>query len=453
MKLFQKLIAAPAIISMASGFAVNAAEINSIDLSDYSNSNNLVSLSDFKSDTLLPGDWAYDSLKNLTNSSKFNGNSVSRLEAAAELSNLIAGGEGLMNGAAIDRLSDELGSELAIMKGRVDGLESRVNTIEAGSFSETTTASFKAIFGLGAVDGQSVTTTNTDGNEDLEFAYSFQTKLKTSFTGDDSLSIAIDSGSATKDSVHALDEISGMDETSDALKVDGIGYKFPLGEKITVLVGDGLDASKQFTFACAYGGPTDTLDDCGAPNAAVDEGGAHISFEYDFGNGFTTAFGYAGDESSLGTKGGNDGYGFNAAYSADNYGVSLTYGIVEDDGTGNDTYTALNGYYSFDNGLNISAGYEVGDLDGHAATADETEAYFVGINGDVGPGELGAAVGTYGSMTESGGVMPERLMYEAYYSYAINDGMTITPIVYTVEKSDSTDMDETGIMVKTQFKF
>jgi hypothetical protein len=35
MKLFQKLIAAPAIISMASGLAVNATEINSTDLSDY----------------------------------------------------------------------------------------------------------------------------------------------------------------------------------------------------------------------------------------------------------------------------------------------------------------------------------------------------------------------------------------------------------------------------------
>jgi hypothetical protein len=62
MKLFQKLIAAPAIISMASGLAVNAAEINSTDLSDYSNSNKLVSLGDFKSDTLFPGDWTYDSL-------------------------------------------------------------------------------------------------------------------------------------------------------------------------------------------------------------------------------------------------------------------------------------------------------------------------------------------------------------------------------------------------------
>ena len=94
MKLFQKLVAAPAIISIASGFAVNAAEVNTSDLSDYSRSNNLVSLDNFKSGTLIPGDWAYDSLKDLTNSPKFNEKSVSRLEAAAELNNLIAGGEG-----------------------------------------------------------------------------------------------------------------------------------------------------------------------------------------------------------------------------------------------------------------------------------------------------------------------------------------------------------------------
>ena len=72
MKLFQKLIDAPAILSMATGFAVNASEINPSDLSKFSNSSNLVSLGDFKSDTLFPGDWAYDSLQDLTNSSKFN---------------------------------------------------------------------------------------------------------------------------------------------------------------------------------------------------------------------------------------------------------------------------------------------------------------------------------------------------------------------------------------------
>jgi len=149
MKLFQKLIAAPAIISLSSGLAVSASEINTTDLGEYSHTSKLVSLSDLKSDFLVPGDWAYDSLKTLTNSPKFNGDSVSRVQAAVELNKLIAGGEGLMNGTAIDRLSDELGSELAIMKGRVDGLEARVNGIEAGSFSETTTASFTTALMMG----------------------------------------------------------------------------------------------------------------------------------------------------------------------------------------------------------------------------------------------------------------------------------------------------------------
>ena len=48
MKLFQKLVAAPAIISIASGFAVNAAEVKTSDLSNYSRSYNLVSLDNFK---------------------------------------------------------------------------------------------------------------------------------------------------------------------------------------------------------------------------------------------------------------------------------------------------------------------------------------------------------------------------------------------------------------------
>ena len=45
------------------------------------------------------------------------------------------------------------------------------------------------------------------------------------------------------------------------------------------------------------------------------------------------------------------------------------------------------------------------------------------------------------------------MMYEVYYSYAVNDGMTITPLIYTVEGADAADEDETGIMVKTSFSF
>ena len=43
-------------------------------------------------------------------------------------------------------------------------------------------------------------------------------------------------------------------------------------------------------------------------------------------------------------------------------------------------------------------------------------------------------------------------MYEAFYSYDVNDGMTVTPLVFVKENSGSTD-DETGLMVKTSFSF
>ena len=46
--------------------------------------------------------------------------------------------------------------ELAITNSRVDGLEARLNNFEAGSFSETTTASFSVDLAIGAVDGDTL---------------------------------------------------------------------------------------------------------------------------------------------------------------------------------------------------------------------------------------------------------------------------------------------------------
>merc|ERR1712178_303947 len=41
--------------------------------------------------------------------------------------------------------------EIAVTNSRVDGLEARFNNLEAGSFSETTSASFGSTFYVGAV--------------------------------------------------------------------------------------------------------------------------------------------------------------------------------------------------------------------------------------------------------------------------------------------------------------
>jgi hypothetical protein len=336
--------------------------------------------------------------------------------------------------------------QLAITNSRVDGLEARLNNIEAGSFSETTSAAFSVDFAVGSVDGRGIDTNITDGDEALQATYGLQIDLSTSFTGEDSLDISLDAGNANG----SLAEFD-TNATGDALTVDGVAYTFPLGG-FTAFVGDNTDGSSLFTTACVYGGPSNTLDDCANVTAGITGGGVSIGAAYDFGNGFTTAAGAQFTETGIATDETDDSYALNAAYTGDNYGVSLTYANVEV-GNDNDTYAALNGYYSFDNGLNISAGYEVGDLDNEVAASDETEAYFIGINGEVGPGELGAAIGTFGVMTEAGGVLPERMMYEAYYAYPVNDGMTITPLIYSVEGDSATDSDETGIMVKTSFSF
>ncbi len=349
--------------------------------------------------------------------------------------------------------------QLAITNSRVDGLEARLNNIEAGSFSETTTASFSVDFALGYVDGNGITSTVTDGNEDLEAIYGFQIDLNTSFTGEDSLDISIDAGNGVASNTStssgtvttwatALSEFD-LNGGSDGLSVDGVSYTFPVGDKMTAIVGDNTDGSALFTTACAYGGPSNTLDDCGNVNAGITNGGFMVGASYDFGTGVTAAVGYAGPETGIMTDESADAYGANLAYTADSYGVSFTYGVLES-GANENTYAALNGYYSFENGMNISAGYELGDLGGEPATTDESTNYFFGVNGEVGPGELGVALGTSGGQQEGS---DEELMYEAYYSYPVNDGMTITPLIYLKEQATAGTPDQTGVMVKTSFSF
>ena len=458
MKLFQKLIAAPAIISMASGFAVNAAEINSTDLSDYSNSSNLVSLGDFKSDTLFPGDWAYDSLKDLTNSPKFNGNSVTRLEAAAELNNLIAGGEGLMNGAAIDRLSDELGSELAIMKGRVDGLEARVNGIEAGSFSETTSMKGKAGFLIGAesLDG--------DANEAVMGEYFFEVDLNTSFTGDDKLNIELETGNHSGAGVGKDKE--GLDwgsDNGDKLKITDLNYSFPLGGW-NLAVGDSMDASKTWPNACSMNNMVDNLGDCGAGNSVDLGGDVSFSASKEFGDGWEIGLGISADsgETSRGgfTKEGDDFYGIALGYESDTYGFTVAYSMKEKTDLGSNktfdatdtqtdsTYYGLVAYYSPESTpLTLSGGVELTDVEG--TDTDKTQ-WALGVSTELGEGTLSANIGTNGAIADNAA---EEMAYDLSYEYPLNDSTTITPFVYIVEESAANTDDAVGIGASVMFKF
>ena len=319
-----------------------------------------------------------------------------------------------------------------------------------GGFSETTTASFSADMAIGSVDGLA-------GKEAVTALYGFQIDLSTSFTGEDSLDVSIDAGNGGDDGLDELD----LNETGDSLTVDGVSYTFPLGDKTTIFVGDNMDGSTLYNTACVYGGPTNTLDDCGNASSALAAGfGTAAGASYDLGNGFTAAIGYETEGSSTTgvlSKESADAFGGQLSYAADSYGVSVTYANIEsttttDNGTKRDqldtVYWGLNGYWTpSESGSlpSISVGYEMGDPE---ASSDDTTHYFIGLQWDeVGPGTFGAALGTTEHTTSSA---TEYLMYEAFYSYPINDGMTITPIVYIKETSGD---DQTGVMVKTSFSF
>ena len=324
--------------------------------------------------------------------------------------------------------------ELAVTNSRVDGLEARFNNFEAGGFSETTTASFSVDAVLGGIDGDT-------SSETTSLDYQFNIGLSTSFTGEDSLDIAIDSGIGT---LSPMGTVMGFDSGTD-LKVDGVTYTFPVGGA-TMVVGDSTDLSATFTGACTYSAFTDaTPDDCGTGNS-LGMGGptsrVAASMSYAFDSGFSLAGGIASSPTEI-VGDAQDMFGLNAAYSADNWGVATAY--VSDDGgtTPDTTYWGLNAYYTFDL-ASLSAGFETSDN----GTADAS-GYFVGLSfPEVGPGSVNVAAATTGLFADDA---TETLIYEASYSYPVNDAMTITPGIF-IQENDGSD-DETGIAVKTSFSF
>ena len=336
--------------------------------------------------------------------------------------------------------------ELAVTNSRVDSLEARLNNIEAGSFSTTTTATFGADFVIGAVDGAGA------GKEATTFEYQYGMNLSTSFTGEDSLDLTIETGNQAAESGAILD-MNGM---SDKMTLDGITYTFPLGDALTVMVGDSTDVSALYSTACTYNAFTDLLSNCGSGTSAGLGGGtdsgsassATAAASYDFGNGLIVAGGVSGaggSTSGLFSKESYDVYGVQAAYNTDSLGVSVSYALTETSATADTSFFGINAYYSLDGGPSLSVGYEIEDPD---ATAEEY-GYFIGLTwDDFGPGSFSIGMSTLENYTDA---QSELYQYEAAYSYAVNDGITITPGIFIKEVSNADD--QTGVIVKTSFSF
>ena len=380
---------------------------------------------------------------------------------------------------------NEVSEDIAILKGRVDGLEAQQNEYEAGAFSETTSMDGKAIFGIGAVDYSEASNTSSEATQSW---YTYTMNLNTSFTGDDNLYVRIKTGNHTDWTVsktYGSYLVSG-NGNGGTLKVDKIWYQFPVGDNNTVWVGPRIEnyymhgttpsiyqpVTKQFTLGGngeAYGASTDT--------------GAGWAYKAD--NGFAVS-------SNIGTKSGSskkdadDNYyntglltnetktswATQVGYTKPNYSVSAllniksngwsdTYYHTADHGTGgngNFSSVGLRGWWRPDNTgtatPSISVGFDTTEYDGAPSSTSNSTAYFVGLNWQdmfQADDKIGLAFGQP-TTNESESVDP--FAYEVYYSFNPNDSVTVTPAVFGgTDRNGTSGADIFGAVVETTFKF
>jgi hypothetical protein len=214
MKLFHQLLVAPAALGLLAPVAANATELNINGVSDYAATGEQVtSITQFSD--VYPTDWAYQALSNLIErygcvagypNGTYRGNrAMTRFEAAALLNACLDRVTEVTD--ELKRLMKEFEKELAILKGRVDGLEARVGELEATQFSTTTKLKGQATFVVGAntfggnakqFDGEKRADVAAATSGATSFNYDLRLFLDTSFTGKDLLRTMLRAGNFGK---------------------------------------------------------------------------------------------------------------------------------------------------------------------------------------------------------------------------------------------------------------
>ena len=364
---------------------------------------------------------------------------------------------------------NEVSEDLAILKGRLDGLEVKQNEFEAGGFSDTTVLDGKAVFDVGSVDTEDDTYTG-----ETQFMYTYTMNLNTSFTGDDNLYTRIKTGnhsswSKTKSDYNTY--LSSGNGNGDVLEVDKLWYTTPVGENHTVTIGPKIEnyymhattpsiyepVLKAFTLggnAAAYGAST-------SPG---------IGWAYTADNGFAISSNIT-SKNPVFTDQAAQSWATQVGYTQSNYSVSalvnMKYNGWTDSyfmstngkarpGDGNSTNIGLRGWYRPTDSStampSISVGFDTSETD--AATNTNTTAYFVGLNWtDVinADDKIGLA---FGQPQKVEGETVDPFLYEVYYKYKVNDSVSITPTIFGGKSNISdTETDMTGYLVQTTFKF
>jgi hypothetical protein len=400
------------------------------------------------------------------------------------------------------RLMAEFETELAVLRGRVDGLEARVGELEATQFSTTTKLRGKVDYFLGGVSYDDRTRCNADtkgacDDDALNMSYRWNLDLNTSFTGKDLLYTRLRTGNGSQ--VFAKDSDSVLsDAKKQDLKVDKLWYSFPVGNEFKVTVGALIENYYMVETPTRYKPILKALKlgGYGALMGASSGPGAGIQWRQDVAPG-TAAFNLAANYVADGSEGAKsdakhgmfgsdtDGYFLSQfGYGNRKWYVSGLYAHKQgakgsNPAMGYSTKTAKNfdaalnvfglrSYWSPENsGIvpTISAGVDFGFSEAEEKNSVEnTFGWNLGLIWDdafIDGNKLGAAVGSYSSYaTELRGnedPKDESFAAEIWYNMQVTDNISVKPAVFFTKNASGKESidgaDKLGALVQTTFKF
>jgi len=392
----------------------------------------------------------------------------------------------------------DLSSE--VIQARVDGVEAQLDDLMAGQFSSTTTLTGKAAFVVGSVDDE--THTGASATDETTFNYMYQLNLNSSFTGEDNLYTRIKTGNfedgGTFEDSSGGAYLSAANDNGNLLEVDKLWYTFPIGDDVTAWVGPKIEnyymlasspsiyrpITKQFALGgngSAYGSSTSPGFGAAWTQSVDDPSQARFAISGNYtakeGDHAATGKGWGGENAKgfflTKVEYGSPSWQVSAAMAKKTAPTSATNGY---DGyfhsaaakatKGNLTAYALRGYWKPDTTgaiPEVQLGYDFANYDeAVAGEAEDTSGWMVGLgwpdlfmDGNRAGFALGSRQAATSYKSDSTTVDPaeDNTVWEAYYTFKVNDGVSITPAIFGGSDVIENDKDISGALIQTEFRF